>query len=163
MKIYHAENVAITVVSEGNADVVIPAKEFAVIEAVLPFNTPEFYVEEEGEWYAKVENCTSGADVEIYLEYPGKLTRQQIVSLFGEEEVERLERESCEPTGRVGFLGAEHGDNFMEWKASIAVDHDTWSTIDAIYYTSNEQDEIMAASDGDGSAIEWKIDHYRVN
>ncbi|MHB8122613.1 MAG: hypothetical protein ACYDG4_10710 [Desulfuromonadaceae bacterium] len=66
-KIFNGENFEITVVTDLQ-DVVIPAKSYA--EVAIPenvtFNSDSFYVQEEGDWYAKSENCGSGADIEIY-------------------------------------------------------------------------------------------------
>ena len=66
-KIYNGENFDITVVIDLQ-DVVIPAKSYT--EVVIPenvtFNSDSFYVQEEGNFYAKYENCHSGADIEIY-------------------------------------------------------------------------------------------------
>lgn len=64
MRIYNGENVAITVVSDGNADVVIQPKSFATIETDASFNSDSFYVQEGGEWYAKDSN--DGNVMEIY-------------------------------------------------------------------------------------------------
>lgn len=66
MRIYNGENIAITVVTDGNEDVVIQPKEFATIETNANFNSDSFYIEENGDWYAK-ENGSTGADLEIYL------------------------------------------------------------------------------------------------
>jgi len=66
-KIFNGENFDITVVTDLR-DVVIPAKSYA--EVAIPenvtFNSDSFYVQEEGDFYAKTENCGSGADIEIY-------------------------------------------------------------------------------------------------
>lgn len=35
-------------------------------------------------------------------------------------------------------------------------------TLLAYYYTTNEQDQAMADSDGDGSAIDWEIAGYEI-
>lgn len=91
-----------------------------------------------------------------------KLTREQAVQIFGEAVVDKLERENCEPTNRVGYNGACQGDNYTEWKASVKVDHTDWSCLEAWYYTTNEEDARMAECDGDGAAINWTIDCYTV-
>lgn len=88
-----------------------------------------------------------------------KMTREQVVEMFGEEVVAKLERENCEPTNRVGFNGACQGDASTEWKASIKVGD---QYLEAYYYTTNEQDERMAECEGDGSAINWEIEFYTV-
>ena len=63
--VYNGENTAITIVTDGNADVVVQPKSFATIETDATFNSDSFYVQEDGEWYAK-ENGDTGADFEIY-------------------------------------------------------------------------------------------------
>ena len=71
-KIFNGSNRAITVVTDLK-DVVIPAGHTVKMELSegAVFNTPDgsFYVEEEGAFYVKyadTENCSSGADIEIY-------------------------------------------------------------------------------------------------
>lgn len=94
----------------------------------------------------------------------GNLTREQAVAIVGAEAVEKVGRENCEPTGRVGYNGACQGDAFCEWAASVSATNADGDdvTLVAYYYTSNEQDEIMAANDGDGSYIDWEIAGYEV-
>lgn len=64
MRIFNGENTAITVVTDGNADVVVPARSFATINTEANFNSDSFYVQEDGEWYAKDSN--DGNVMEIY-------------------------------------------------------------------------------------------------
>ncbi|PJJ96460.1 hypothetical protein CO615_10680 [Lysobacteraceae bacterium NML75-0749] len=94
-----------------------------------------------------------------------KLTREEAISMVGLEAVEAVERENCEPTNSVGYNGACQGDQKTEWVASVkATDADGNPVrIYAYYYTTNEQDAAMAAADGDGSVVDWVIDHYRVS
>jgi hypothetical protein len=67
--VYNGESVAITVVAEGNPVTVIQPGEFAKLVGELGgFNTDEFYVIEDGEWYVKREGCQTVADLEIYNE-----------------------------------------------------------------------------------------------
>ncbi|MEC0234092.1 hypothetical protein P4H71_07070 [Paenibacillus kribbensis] len=67
MLIYNGESAAITVVSDVNPATTIQPGEFAeLIGDLAGFATDEFYVQEPGEWYAKRENCHTGADIEIY-------------------------------------------------------------------------------------------------
>ena len=71
MKIYNGENIDITLVTDlGNT--VIPAKEIKEVEvpedAILNLKDDSMYVQEEGNWYSKTENCETGADMEIYNE-----------------------------------------------------------------------------------------------
>lgn len=65
MRVYNGEDMAITIVTDGNADVVIQPGEYATIETDAAFNSDGFYVQEDGDWYAK-ENGSTGADLEIY-------------------------------------------------------------------------------------------------
>jgi hypothetical protein len=66
-QIYNGENEPITVVTDFRSTTIKP-KDFADVE--IPedavFNQSEFYVQEEGNWYAKTSNCFTGADIEIY-------------------------------------------------------------------------------------------------
>jgi len=90
-----------------------------------------------------------------------KMTRAEAVALVGEKAVDQVESKNCEPTNRVGFNGACQGDSSTEWSASVpcSVGEDEGHLI-AVYYTTPEQDEAMGAAGGDGSAINWTIDHY---
>lgn len=92
------------------------------------------------------------------------LTREQALEIVGEVAVDKVERENCEPTNRVGYNGACQNDDLCEWSASVRCeDRDgTKCTLVAYYYTTNEQDQAMADADGDGSAIEWEIAGYEV-
>jgi hypothetical protein len=94
----------------------------------------------------------------------GTLTREQAVEVFGEDNVRELESHNCEPTGRVGYNGAVHGDSLCEWSASAEFhdrDENSVSLI-AYHYTTNEEDAQIAAADGDGSAITWKIHGFEI-
>lgn len=79
MRIFNGEDVAITIVSDGNADVVIQPKEYATVEidhvskgnqdGVHNFGSDSFYVEEEGAWYGNwkgEDSMSTVADLEIY-------------------------------------------------------------------------------------------------
>ena len=88
-----------------------------------------------------------------------KITRGQAIAIVGLEAVERVEAANCEPTNRVGVNGACQGDSLTEWSASAKVGD---LHLTAYYYTTNEQDEHMAACDGDGASIDWTVDHYTV-
>ncbi|HQU89738.1 MAG TPA: hypothetical protein PK620_13390 [Denitromonas sp.] len=92
------------------------------------------------------------------------MTREQAAEIVGVEAVDNVERQNCEPTGRVGFNGACQDDELCEWSASvICTDKDgNACCLTAYYYTSNDEDAIMAEHDGDGSYIDWEIDHYAV-
>lgn len=94
----------------------------------------------------------------------GNMTREEAIAIVGLESVEKAERENCEPTNRVGYNGAEQGDGLCEWSASVRCqdkDGDA-CTLLAYYYTTNEQDQAMAAANGDGSAIDWEIAGYKI-
>jgi len=71
MKIYNGENINITIVTDLG-DTIIPAKTTVEVEipedAVLNLHDASMYVEEEGSWYSKTEQCGTGADMEIYSE-----------------------------------------------------------------------------------------------
>ena len=94
----------------------------------------------------------------------GNLTREQAVAIIGESSVSRAESANCEPTGRVGYNGACQGDDLCEWSASC-LGEDTAGTecsVVVYYYTTNDQDDTMAAQDGDGTAIDWEIEGYEI-
>ena len=94
----------------------------------------------------------------------GDLSREQAVELVGNMAADAVERENCEPTNRVGYNGSCQGDDLCEWSAAVTCadrEGDRCALV-AYYYTTNEQDDSMAAQDGDGSAIDWQIDGYEV-
>jgi len=95
----------------------------------------------------------------------GNLTSEQAEAQVGTEAVKTVESKNCQPTNRVGYNGASQGDDSTEWSASVScVDADgNDCTLIAYYYTSNEDDEIMAENDGDGSYIDWEISGYEIN
>ena len=94
----------------------------------------------------------------------GSVTREQALAVVGEQAVDAVERKNCEPTNRVGYNGACQGDDLCEWCASVSCkDKDgNECTLAAYYYTTNEQDEVMAANSGDGSYIDWEIAGYEM-
>jgi len=85
----------------------------------------------------------------------GNLTREQAVELVGEAAVSAAENCNCDITGRVGYNGACQGDELTEWRASA-------SGVEVYYYTTNEEDKVMAENDGDGSSIDWTVAGYEV-
>lgn len=93
----------------------------------------------------------------------GNLTREQAVSMVGEAAVAAVERKNCEQTGCLGYCGARWDDSFTEWSASLRCwdsdGNDVFLT--AYYYTTNEQDEVMAET-GDGGSIDWEIEGFEV-
>ena len=86
------------------------------------------------------------------------LTRDMAIEQAGVGLVEAVDAKNCEPTNRVGYNGACQGDALTEWSASVKLEDGTILT--AYYYTTNDQDEVMAANDGDGASIDWTVDHY---
>lgn len=93
----------------------------------------------------------------------GNLNKEQAINLVGEEAIDAVESAICEPSGRVGYNGACQGDSLTEWCASVSCNDpdgdDVWLT--AYYYTTNEQDEMIAET-GDGGSIDWEIKGYEV-
>ena len=71
MKIYNGENIDVTLATDLG-DTVIPAKTTVEVEvpetAILSLKDDTMYVQEEGMWYSKTEQCHTGADMEIYRE-----------------------------------------------------------------------------------------------
>lgn len=94
----------------------------------------------------------------------GNLTREQAVAALGEKLVDTVERKNCEPTNRVGYNGACQGDDLCEWSASVVgKDADGNEVVlTAYYYTTNDQDQIMADNSGDGSYIDWEIEGFEI-
>ena len=89
----------------------------------------------------------------------GNLTREQIITIVGKEIVNKLDYVNCEPTSRL----QTDGDTSTEWSASIRFDSAKDSctkTLIAYYYTTPEQDQIMA--DNGGSSINWEINGYEI-
>ena len=95
----------------------------------------------------------------------GSLTREQAAAIVGDAAVARVNRENCEPTGRVGYNGACQGDDLCEWRASVSCeDRDGYAvTLSAYYYTSNDEDQVIADNGGDGSSIYWAVAGYEVD
>lgn len=94
----------------------------------------------------------------------GKLTREQAVACVGEPAVRAVEAVGCQPTNRVGYNGSCQADALCEWCASVSCKDALGEAcvLEAYYYTTNQQDQIMAENDGDGSAINWEIHGYEV-
>ena len=71
LRIFNGTCSAITIVLDGLEDTVIGAKDYAnvVVDKDTVFGSDSFYVQEEGAWYGKWEQCDSGADLEVYKEY----------------------------------------------------------------------------------------------
>jgi hypothetical protein len=94
----------------------------------------------------------------------GNLSREDAVAAIGEDAVNAAESANCEPTGRVGYNGACQDNDLCEWFASApgTDKNGVECSVIVYYYTTNEQDETMAAQDGDGSAIDWVIEGYEI-
>lgn len=90
------------------------------------------------------------------------LTRDQAIARVGQDVINDLDKINCEPTSRVGVQG--YPDDYTEWTASIyATDTEGEDVVVvAYYYTTNEQDQIMADNDGDGSSISWEVAGYEI-
>ena len=88
----------------------------------------------------------------------GKLSRDHVVALFGEEVIAKLDAEPCEPTSRL----QTDGDDSVEYSATIRVKHEDYTYVTAYYYTTPEQEQRMADCDGDGSVIDWEIEGYDI-
>jgi hypothetical protein len=89
----------------------------------------------------------------------GTMTREQAIALVGESEVDRLERENCEPTSRC----QTDGDEAVEFSASI-ITKDTKGedfTLVAYYYQDQES---LDGPDGEGvedlSNLDWEINGF---
>jgi len=68
-RIFNGEGYTITLVTDlGNTE--IPGRSITEIEVPegAQFNSDNFYIHEDGLWYAKTEDCFTGADMEIYSE-----------------------------------------------------------------------------------------------
>ena len=94
----------------------------------------------------------------------GDLSKEEVVGLVGESAIEAIERENCEPTGRVGYNGKSRNEQLCEWSASISCkdNNDIERTLTAYYYTTNEEDEIINET-GDGGSIDWEIEGYELD
>lgn len=99
-----------------------------------------------------------------------KLTRDQAIAAVGIETVLAVEARNCEPTSRV----YDHEDGEIEWSASVEIYYD-WLTaeqvaklpmsgasLEAVYYTTAKDAELVEANGGDWGAVSWSIDHYRI-
>lgn len=93
------------------------------------------------------------------------LTTMEISDLFGQETLDRLERENCDYTSRVS--ADLDCSNEVEFSATISVradlshmgygDMDTVS-ITAYYY----QDKDVAATTDDLGSLDWEIRHIHI-
>ena len=94
----------------------------------------------------------------------GNLTREQAVAIVGDAAVDAVEGKNCEPTNRVGYNGECQDDELCEWSASVVYEDKGGLEVvlTAYYYTTNEEDRIMAENSGDGSYIDWEIEGYDI-
>jgi hypothetical protein len=91
------------------------------------------------------------------------LTREQAVEQVGEDAVNEVEGENCEPTSR---LMPDHMRDIIEWNASVTCESLITGediVLTAYYYTTKDE---LLDSDGepldDLSNVNWVIDHYTV-
>jgi hypothetical protein len=100
--------------------------------------------------------------LEAAIRSDSKLTREQAIELVGEQVVDLLSQQNCEPTGRA-YPGDE---DETEWSSALYVKDEEGTTrlLTAFYYTTNEEDAQMITYDGsfDGSLITWEISHYTI-
>lgn len=94
----------------------------------------------------------------------GNLTREQAVAIVSESAVDKVERENCQPTNRMGYNGTCQGDDLCEWSCSVRCKDTNGDdcTLVAYYYITNEEEQAMADADGDGSAINWEIAGFEI-
>jgi hypothetical protein len=88
----------------------------------------------------------------------GNLTREQAIEIAGQEAVDAVERENCEPTSRC----QTDGDTAVEFAASITCTHRDGApaTLTAYYY---QTPEALATCDGDDySRLDWEINGWEV-
>jgi hypothetical protein len=78
----------------------------------------------------------------------------------GEEAIRKLDATNCEPTSRL----QTDGDTAEEWSAYIRTPDKSGErvTVEAYYYITPEQSQVMADHDGDGSSIDWTIEGYEI-
>ena len=91
----------------------------------------------------------------------GQYTREQAIDMVGIATIKELDEINCEPTSRCQC----DGDDSVEYSASIAaatIPDGLDCVVTAYYYTTPEQELIMAECDGDGSAIDWTIEGYEI-
>lgn len=92
----------------------------------------------------------------------GSLTREQAVSIVGEDAVKSVERENCEPTGRVGFNGECQGDALIEWCAVTSAKTEDGDEVTlSVYYYTDRGDE-KKANEAGWDCISWEISGYEV-
>lgn len=90
----------------------------------------------------------------------GNLTREQAVAQVGARLVDQVERENCEPTGR---LMADNDDR-VEFSASVIFyDADGNDCVITAYYYPT-QDELDAAGDDLGNIdnLDWVIEGFEI-
>jgi hypothetical protein len=85
----------------------------------------------------------------------GGLTREQAIAAVGLEEVEKVEQENCEPTGRL------QTDGSVEWKSSIRTPSDD---LLILYYYTTPEDSGVVGEDNSWDIIDWddKIGGYEI-
>lgn len=94
----------------------------------------------------------------------GNLTREQAMAIVGAKAVEKVERENCEPTNRVGYNGSCQNDDLTEWSASVSCQDQDGNdvTLVAYYYTDDADEKLVEEVGGDWGAIDWEINGYEI-
>ncbi len=94
----------------------------------------------------------------------GNITREQAIAIVGLAAVEKVEALNCEPTNRVGFNGGCQGNSLTEYSATVSAEDTDGDScnLTAYYYLKKDQEDKLAEAEGDGSAIDWVIDHYSI-
>jgi hypothetical protein len=80
--------------------------------------------------------------------------RKQMIKIFGGKDIEKLESENCEPTGRL----MDACDEIVEFTASIiAYDLNGNECLITAYYYQHDPIEVENLDD-----LEWEIDDYGI-
>jgi len=87
----------------------------------------------------------------------GELTREQAVSLVGEDAVDEVEREDCDFTNRVQC----DGDTRVEFSASVSCQDTDGNDVTLTAYYYIDQEDLDANGDSlDG--FDWEIEGYDI-
>lgn len=84
------------------------------------------------------------------------MTRNDVKKVFGLEILQKLEKISCVPSGRVGFLGRSHGDQFLEYVSTLPLSNGKF--LKAFFYVDNSEEAVLDS----GDEISWSVSHYGV-
>lgn len=91
----------------------------------------------------------------------GNLTREQAVAIAGETLVAAAEDDNAEYTGRVGYNGSTHGDDFVEFSGSAQGDGVDGEICIVVVYYYQDADAHDAHAD-DLSALDWIVSGYEI-